>query len=225
LQLYENRADIWLVDLDISDQKAQLFIDFLSLDERKRLASIRLAGLQKRFIAGRGYLRYLLSLYLGIRPAAVTLSYTAAGKPLLKGHALEFNLSHSCDTAVYAFSHKNALGVDVEKLPETVNLQLAKRYFSPSEYAQLISLESADLVRAFYRLWTRKEAMIKARGSTLAKHLSKVAVSLEPWALNAATKIDNIDYYLTEIPLQASIQVSLATKAPLVAWDLRTLQV
>jgi 4'-phosphopantetheinyl transferase len=72
----------------------------------------------RRYIVARGALRLILARYLAISPARVAFHYGLHGKPSLvspsPGGALEFNLSHTDDIALYAVTRGIPLGVDVE---------------------------------------------------------------------------------------------------------------
>jgi len=83
-----------------------------------------------------------------------SLSYTNQGKPIL-AHT-QFNISHSGNIVLCAFSSHGAIGVDVE-LPGSADPQHLKHSFTDKEW-QLIQQDPAKL----YELWTRKEAVIKA---------------------------------------------------------------
>ena len=117
-------------------------------------------------------LHAVLALYLD-RPAHLVID--PDGKPRLADDALAFNLSHSGSLALVAVSQVGPLGVDVEehRVIREVD-RLARRYFTPGE-AALVAAEP----RAFFRLWTRKEAWIKAQGGGLAIPLDTVDVSGE----------------------------------------------
>lgn len=127
------------------------------------------------------FIRNTLSEYLLLPPAQIRLARTAHGKPYLKDRrlrGLQFNLSDSHGAIVCAVSYGEALGVDIE-YPARKNkfLDIAERYFHPQELQQLRDLTNDMERRAlFFRLWTTKEAYIKAKGLTIGSaSLDKVA--------------------------------------------------
>lgn len=137
------------------------------------------------FVAARGILRELLGSYLTIVPSKLKFCYGNYGKPALdlgmSSLPLQFNLSHSGELAVYAFSLGRMLGVDVEQIrPERASEDVASRYFAPREVAELRELTPASRVRGFFLCWTRKEAYVKARGAGLSLPLDSFSVSLSP---------------------------------------------
>lgn len=96
------------------------------------------------------------------------------GKPYLAGRELSFNLSHSHHLAVLAVG-PTELGVDVEYMGRDVDfLALARRFFAVPEWAWLERQPSAR--EPFYRIWTRKEAYIKALGTGLRHPLDAFCV-------------------------------------------------
>jgi 4'-phosphopantetheinyl transferase len=72
------------------------------------------------------------------------------------------------------------LGLDVEKVRHLESLtEMARKHFSPSEFAALDALADEARELAFYRCWTRKEAYIKALGEGLSMPLDVFDVSLD----------------------------------------------
>lgn len=119
----------------------------------------------------RGYahraLQRILAVYLACRPADLRLSRHAGGKPYLADprHSIEFNLSHSRDTALVAISKSFQVGIDIESWRTIEDpLRLARRVMSSAELAELEALAVQDRCAHFLRLWTRMEARQKALG-------------------------------------------------------------
>ena len=125
--------------------------------------------------------RQVLAQYAGVLPGELTLTADIYGKPRLAAPAsLGFNLSHCGDVVLLALGHGIELGVDIEALrPRPRALQLAQRYFTAAEAAALAALPEDVRLQAFYRLWTAKEAVLKALGRGLAFGLHRVGFRLE----------------------------------------------
>ena len=156
----------------------------LSADELER-AGRGSSVVRRRRILSRSALRHTLAGYLGVAPDAVSFTYGAFGKPRLQDEGasrpeLHFNLSRSDDYCLIGVS-RTELGVDVERLEPRTDLdELAGRYFAPAESATIRRLEGESKIRAFFRCWTCKEAVLKALGSGLAGgSLARFTVSLE----------------------------------------------
>jgi len=148
--------------------------DTLSEDELTRVDKIRSTSDKKRFICTRTLLRKCLSLYLSIPPSDIVFAYSENGKPYLQNHALEFNLTHSKNHILIAISTTIPVGVDTEfRRPLPTLETLAKRFFSQEDYSTLLSKPTqAQKHRYFFETWTQKEAITKAKGSTLLSVLS-----------------------------------------------------
>ena len=183
--LLPGHVHLWRYSLDRSPAELDHWTAELSEDERNRAARFVFPELRQRFTAGRGLLRTILSGYLDIPPAEIQFSYNGYGKPdlcgLAAGIGLNFNLSHSAGLAVLGVCLGRRIGVDVEAIRDNVKCEeLAERFFSRREVADLFSLPSAERREAFFRCWTRKEAYIKAVGRGLSLPLESFDVSLQP---------------------------------------------
>lgn len=155
------------------------------LDEREqaRLHSFRVPGLRDEFVAARVLVRAMLSEMASIEPWAWRFVAGAFGKPRIAeptGHeGLEFNLSHTRGLVACAVTRGVPVGIDVEdELARPVDLSLADQYFARSEAAAIRSLSPRAQSAAFYRLWTLKEAYLKARGTGLSTPLDSFAIDI-----------------------------------------------
>lgn len=184
LTLDGHQVHIWQTHLDLPAQQVEEFVEILSTDEKARADRFYFPQHRQRFIVGRAKLRLLLSRYLDIEPNRVQFEYSARGKPLLAesfGNRLKFNLSHSQEIALYGFTLDRYIGVDLEYLNSKTDVEdIAKRFFSAREYAQIIALSPQLRREAFFRGWTVKEAYLKATGDGLAGSLDTVEVCLNP---------------------------------------------
>jgi 4'-phosphopantetheinyl transferase len=184
--LADAAVHVWRVDLTtVADGLA----DSLCAAERERALSIAGKDARRLWSRSRGVLRELLGRYLRERPGAVALNVGRNGKPQLTGdarRALSFNLSHSQQLALYAFTAVGSIGVDVELVREKGSraggdrVALARRAFGEREARRLNALQPAAREREFLRLWTRHEAELKRQGTGLG------AVSIEDRAAGEA---------------------------------------
>lgn len=156
----------------------------LSAKEQEKAARFHRDADRQSSIAARGALRILLSGYTGIPAADIVFDYSDNGKPHLVPPAssrVSFNVSHSADWVVLAFGLDRNIGVDVEKIKWEMDVQaIAARYFSAEEQALIEN--AADQPTVFFQLWARKEAYIKACGSTLFRELNTFAAPMEECA-------------------------------------------
>ena len=190
--------DVWVIRLDVRAGVAALLAAVLDEEERDRMRRLHGELLQTRFAVAHAALRTILGRCSGVAPQALTFASGASGKPALPGQPLAFNLSHSGDVAVCAVAAGGHLGVDVEMVRPVPDADaLASRFFSRDEAADLARVPASDRLQAFFRIWTRKEAFVKATGEGMARPLDSFSVSagaIEPrvthggagrWSLHA----------------------------------------
>jgi len=141
----------------------------LSLDESGRAERLSPGTGRDMFIATRGILRRILSLYLGQEPGDIEFGYGKGGKPFVRGPenapAVSFNLSHSHELAMYAFAAGREVGIDVERLRDVRKPEdVIRRFFSETECEFYLSRPEELKLEAFFRFWTFREASVKASG-------------------------------------------------------------
>jgi 4'-phosphopantetheinyl transferase len=125
----------------------------------------------------------MLARYLDVEPESLTITATDRGKPWLAGPRsdLEFNIAHSQNLALLAFTRGRSVGIDVEwTRPIEDAVAIANRFFSPAENSALNAVDESARDEAFFNCWTRKEAFIKATGEGLQRPLDSFDVSVQP---------------------------------------------
>lgn len=181
LSLTDNDVDIWLINIENYRENINDFQKKLSQDELDKVKSFSLDLLKESFIINRGYLRTILSKYLTIKPEEICFTYNQKGKPSLHDNILEkieFNLSHKNIYAVYAIS-KNNIGIDLEKIDAKVQVEnIAKRFFCNDESDYLTNLPLIEKPEYFFKLWTIKEAYLKAIGEGLSGGLDSICFAI-----------------------------------------------
>ncbi len=168
------------MDLDVDAAAVEAALTNLSAEERRWADRPRQPHHRRQFIVTRAALRQVLSEALGVAPQAVALAAGEHGKPRLASGGLQFNLSHSGGLALIAVSTHHPVGVDVEQAGRGVGEldDMAGVYFSTQEQAAYFALPTADRSDAFFRCWTRKEAVAKALGLGMSLPGPSFAVSL-----------------------------------------------
>jgi 4'-phosphopantetheinyl transferase len=129
-------------------------------------------------------LRQLLAAVLGTAPVELQFAAGTHGKPALAGKfaasGLHFNLSHSDAFGLAGWAWQREIGVDVEAWRQMNDAAaLVRRYFSQAEIAAWEAVPPAQRSEAFFNIWTRKEAYVKAVGRGLGLALDSFDVSLE----------------------------------------------
>lgn len=173
---------VWSAELDQSSALVRSLRKFLTVHELGRVAHFHLDEHRRRFMVARGLLRVILGCYLNIGAETLRFSYGPYGKPALASDdSLNFSLSHSDGLALLAFARERRIGIDLEHIRTDIRYQqIAKRFFSVGENAELMSLRPDIRLEAFFACWTRKEAYLKATGEGLAHSLSRIVVSCAP---------------------------------------------
>ncbi len=180
-----NQVHIWAAWLDASETVRAAYQKTLSTTELERAARFYFEEHRNRYIVAHGWLRQLLGAYLGLPAAVLEFEHEAKGKPSLAGAAkaseLQFNLAHCENLALIAVCHKNPIGVDVERVRRLDDAeQLVERFFSKREASRFRLVPAAQKSAAFFNLWTRKEAWLKATGEGIGHLLNRVEVSFLP---------------------------------------------
>ena len=148
----------------------------LSPDELTRADRFVTPRHRRRFAMARAQLRMVLGRLVGAAPETLSLTYAEHGKPLLDGGP-SFNLSHSEEGVVIAVTREGRLGVDLEQHRPLRDMPaLATRYFAADEAALVREAAPADRPEVFFRIWTRKEAFLKALGGGLSIPLRSFSV-------------------------------------------------
>lgn len=139
---------------------------------------------RNQHIVGRGMARHLLSqcsATADVSPQAIEFGLLPHGKPTVKSPpelATPFNIAHTDGLVLCGIGQvqHQMLGVDVERLERRTDPELAKRYFSAPEIDYLRSFQDAARRKlAFLKIWTLKEAFIKAIGTGLHTPLADFA--------------------------------------------------
>jgi 4'-phosphopantetheinyl transferase len=173
---------VWRADLAaVSPELGELLCEE-ELARAERILNKRDGELWRR---SRGLLRTLLARYLQRDPSTLRFVTGEHGKPALVHNAdelstagppatadtdpLPFNVSHSGQWALYAFSAAGPVGVDIEVARQPVDaVAIAARIFGPIQAQRLQALDPASRQREFIRAWARHEAELKCLGVGIA---------------------------------------------------------
>lgn len=157
----------------LDEARRAIAVSTLPLARAARVQSPRHPEDRARRLAAEIALRRLLRR-VGEDLAALTVSYTEAGKPYIDGRPdLSFSISHSGGLAAVALWRATsgaapAVGVDIQEVPRGGAAEkytaLAARFFSPALRAELDAASEPERARTFARLWCLTEAAAKATG-------------------------------------------------------------
>ena len=207
--LNEHDIHVWLFHVNTTAPAIKRFYPLLNAAEKERSERFVHFMHRKRFIAAHGFMRSVLALYT--QQAAETLEFDKGehGKPfLIHNTHLHFNLSHSQDIAMLAVATQD-IGIDVECINRKNDWQkIIERFFTASEQKKILSLDESLQQRAFFEVWTRKEAHMKVTGQGLFLAPGQFTVSVPPepaelLALNNKQDVKQWTMFDIELPPSA----------------------
>jgi phosphopantetheinyl transferase len=187
--LNESDVHIWYCNTTSLDGEALKSADqHLSIEERARRDRLRFGADRRDFTIAHDLLRRALSRYADMPPADWRFATDDYGKPSIESinpqvRALSFSLSHTRGCVACAITSNAPLGVDVERITDSMLVQeIADRYFSEEETARLRQCPDELRNIRFAELWTLKEAFLKASGVGLSGSLTCVSFRLDEHA-------------------------------------------
>ena len=169
------------VDLTPNASREASSLLWLNEEEQVRCRQYPLPGPRRRFALCRAALRAILCRQLGCSNEHLSLGSSDYGKPFAlideESAPISFNLSHSGKHGLIALAPHGRLGVDVEeRVPRKDFDELSEAVFGPHEQSALACVRGSDRIRLFFRLWTIKEALIKALGLGFTLDVSQFEV-------------------------------------------------
>ena len=171
------RIDLWIAPPGAIREASLLacYARLLSADEQARWQRFHFESDRHRYLVTRALVRTNLSAYAPVSPEAWQFTQNSHGRPRIDAPGaawadLDFNVSHTDDLVVCAVVRGRTVGVDVETIDrrELEFEQLASRFFSARESADLLRLPASGRRERFLEVWTLKEAYVKARGLGLS---------------------------------------------------------
>jgi 4'-phosphopantetheinyl transferase len=184
-----NHVEVWTVRQDAPEVQARLdlYRSLLTVDELQRARRFLRAEDEARFVIGRALARTMLSAFAPVGPRAWSFFIDEHGRPVLAtlpdgAPDLRFNLTHTDGLVACAVTIGREVGVDAENINRTLTHDIAERFFSSREVADLHALPAAEQAVVFFDYWTLKESYIKARGLGLALPLGQFTFLRPPGA-------------------------------------------
>ena len=200
----------------------QPFEKILSSDEIERRNRYVPERSRTEYLLGRGMIRSVLSAYSGKRPEEWIFQLGSHGRPEVvnwdEPTSIHFNLSHSHEVVICAFSRIYEVGIDVEYQCRRTNyLEVGRHVFSSKEWLDMSQLPAEQQRGRFFQFWTLKEAYIKARGMGLSIPLKEFAFELaQPITIEFSDQIldEASQWQFHFLDIKADHPVALATKIP-----------
>ena len=177
--LSRNTSDIRLFKIKLSTYHYLVpsLLEYLNVAELQRSQKYHFEKDSNRFVICRVLLKFILARHTGLDISKIFIEKDENKKPYLSlNRSCHFNVSHAEDFGIIAVSN-NAVGVDVEYLNKNFDYsEILSRVFSSQEIETILNADNKDY--AFYKLWTRKEAIVKATGIGMDDHISEI-ISLD----------------------------------------------
>jgi 4'-phosphopantetheinyl transferase len=155
----------------------------LNAEETARADRFHFAADRDSFIGAHALARAMLSDATGLGTEVWQFQSGAFGKPAIAGEqaktGLQFSISHTRGCAACTIACHD-VGVDVETAGRDADLGVARRFFAPEECALLCDQSETRRPALFFRIWTLKEAFIKATGEGLHRPLESFSFAFAP---------------------------------------------
>jgi 4'-phosphopantetheinyl transferase len=206
-------VDVWCLPLVGPASRAAELGGFLTDDEKARLDRIVSATRRERARTAWGARRVILARILGREPRDIVIVRHGRGAPTVdaSGHPLHVSLSHSEDWMLLAVSRMHRVGADIERIdPDADVVRLAQRFFTTDEAATLSALPEDEARRVFFRIWTRKEAVLKGLGGGVPSRLRAVPVGADEG--RQVVRIGVSDWTLHGLAAPADYATALAVR-------------
>jgi 4'-phosphopantetheinyl transferase len=166
----------------------------LDLDELVRADRYHSVSDRNIYTAAHALLRFMLSEATGIPTTLWRFATGEFGKPQLapdfRGCNLRFNISHTRGLVACAIA-RHEVGVDVERSDRKIDLDIARHYFASEEVRLMRAFPRIEQEKVFFRLWSLKEAFIKATGEGLRRPLDSFAFAFDPVRIAFRPERDN----------------------------------
>jgi 4'-phosphopantetheinyl transferase len=214
----EERAKVFIVrSRDFTKDHIQWLLQSLSPGEQARAAGFRFSRDHNSYVVVHGMLRMIIANQFGLESTEVEFEYNEFGKPRLHPRygKLYFSLSHSRDISLLAFSLRNEIGADIEFMDPSFDFKsIGEACFTPSEQKYISPGIHGDATR-FYRLWTRKEALLKAIGTGITEHLDVEVfrdINLFHGQFSTFPGDQSGKFMLTTAPFETEYMITVATQ-------------
>lgn len=205
---YQDTLELWKISIKDKLPEICLLQGILSEEERKRMERYHQTKDKIRFTIGRGMLRIIVARYLNCLPESLQFKKGLYNKPYVGNPAdFHFNVSYSGDLVLIGVANE-AIGVDIEYISSTLEYrELVEGVLSSEERCFLLS--SPTPREEFLKLWTRKEALLKAVSRGLGDDLKNFSC-LDGSQTVSQPEILKGDWKIKSFLLDSHYYVSLA---------------
>jgi len=182
-------TNVYIIEISKLHRYYHQFAEFLSHDELQKSELFYNEDDKKRYIMSHGSIRIILGESLNVAPKNINFQYNPYGKPEVHGNQhIYFNSSHTKNYCAISVSKQYELGIDIEE-KRLKELEIYPLVSMLHENEQKYLLKNKDdIIHNFYKLWTAKEALLKAYGIGLSTGLHTSYIIPEQYAFNSYIK-------------------------------------
>lgn len=178
IEIEDHQVHVWQVNLKTLFFYPKELLKTLSPDELDRANQFKFQKDRECFIIRHYQLRFILSKYCNCQSHELMFRYNSYRKPFISTpqfKTIKFSMSYSGDLMMAGICRENDIGIDIEMVREMHESEsIAVENFSLQELKYLIG--TTDITDAFFKIWTRKEAFVKAMGKGLYYPLKSFCV-------------------------------------------------
>ncbi len=207
--IIDDEVHIWQANLKRLSQNPKNFSEYLSPNEKEKAERLKFTHDRDQYILRHYLLRLILCKYCTCQPNELIFRFNDYQKPFIslpQPEENKFNMSYSDDFMIVGISKQNDVGIDIEKVREISNLEdIAYDNFSQPELEYFNS--EPDKKTAFFKIWTRKEAFIKAVGNGIYFPLKSFCIEIDP-----SGSYENLT--IMKNPAESKLWKTIALKVP-----------
>ncbi|SIT19296.1 phosphopantetheine--protein transferase domain-containing protein [Thalassolituus maritimus] len=168
---------------DTDDDFSARYSHYLNAEQKKRAAEYRVAKARMCHVSSRALLNAAFRQFLSCDVNQLELEWVRNQKPHIVTPGYDhwqFNVSHANGLSAMILTENLQVGIDVESIDRKAQpLEIAKSFFHLGEYVMLQQCETTQAQQHyFFKIWTFKEAYLKALGVGLAKSLKSFQIDI-----------------------------------------------
>jgi 4'-phosphopantetheinyl transferase len=193
-------------------------LELLNRAEIERVRRIACEDYRLQVVKARALLRTMLAAFTGAPPASFEFDEGNGTRPRLRENpwGLHFSVSHTAGWIAVAVA-RAPIGIDIEQMvPDCAWQDIAETCFHPSEREALQGMPGRAAREAFFCIWTRKEAYVKAIGSALDTDPTGFSTAVAPGSpvLAELPSAAVGAWYTRAVAAPSGLQAALAARHP-----------
>lgn len=170
----------------------------ISKENRERCHRFRRKESALSTLYGELMLRHVLIRKFALKNHEIEIYKDELGKPYIKDSKVHYNISHSGEFVVCAFSEQE-VGIDIEQIKD-IDLRVARRYFCESECKDLFTKAIMEQQDYFFTLWALKESYMKWSGRGMSIALDSFCFRISDDGVSVTDINSEITPYFKQIP-------------------------